>query len=164
MERFVPGRRPNTSARIQLVLYMNVVIQMILPLFLMFCAVAALLFTVRIIIALFSPKVLEQMRKRPMMHVVWGCFALVGVLFFRCLKSGNALPRFVERQGQRAKVVQRVAAAGGWAALQKDCDALAAQYQDSAFARVSRPYKCVAFHDCGAQSTERHFLFAGYNA
>jgi hypothetical protein len=38
-----------------------------------------------------------------------------------------------ERQTQREKVVTRVMQAGGWDALQKDCDEIVEHYRDSAF-------------------------------
>ena len=42
-------------------------------------------------------------------------------------------PDWLERRTQRQKVIERVQAAGGWAALQKECDALVEQYRDTAF-------------------------------
>ena len=44
------------------------------------CPIAALLFVVRLVCALFSSKVANKMRKHPIYHGIWGCVALVGVL------------------------------------------------------------------------------------
>jgi hypothetical protein len=42
-------------------------------------------------------------------------------------------PNWVERRGQRQEVFQRVESVGGWAALKRDCDALAARYKDDQY-------------------------------
>ncbi len=42
-------------------------------------------------------------------------------------------PDWLERRTQRQKVIKRVQSADGWAALQKECDALVEQHRDSAF-------------------------------
>jgi hypothetical protein len=55
------------------------------------------------------------------------------MLFLMLLNSDSFPPRWYERRTQRQKVVERVQSAGGWAALQKDCDALVEQYRDSSF-------------------------------
>ncbi|MCW5553239.1 MAG: hypothetical protein KIS67_13905 [Verrucomicrobiae bacterium] len=99
------------------------------------CPFAALTFIVRLVCAPFSPKVSDEMRRHPVVHWIWGGFAFLGVLLF--LGVLNPMwwpPPSVERRGQRQKVLERVEAAGGWAAIQKDCDALVEQYRDSAFA------------------------------
>ncbi len=44
------------------------------------CPIVALLFVVRLVCALFSSKVANQMRKHPIYHGIWGCLALVGFL------------------------------------------------------------------------------------
>jgi len=106
----------------------------LLPSLVLICLLAALLFVVRLYVAIVSPKVVGQMRKHPVIHIVWGCFAMIGGLFILDGLYPNLWPpRFIERQTQREKVVQRVQAAGGWAALQRDCDALVKEYHDSAF-------------------------------
>ena len=74
------------------------------------------------------------MRRHPVIHVIWGCLASIVILSFLALMNWYRWPPlFVERKAQRAKVVERIQAAGGWAALQRDCDALMAEYHDSAF-------------------------------
>jgi len=113
---------------------MNTFMPTLLVFAFLFCPIAALLFVVRLVVALFSPKVSGQMRNHPVVHLVWGCLAFVGVLvFLGIINPAMWPPRSVERSEQRAKVVERIQAVGGWAALQKDCDALVAQYPDSAF-------------------------------
>ena len=98
------------------------------------CPIAALTFIVRLACAPFSSKASDEMRRHPVGHWVWGGFAFLGVLVF--LGALNPMwwpPPSVERRGQRQKVLERVKTAGGWAAIQRDCDALVAQYWDSAF-------------------------------
>jgi hypothetical protein len=98
------------------------------------CLVAALMFLVRIFVAIFSPKVVEQMRKHPAIHVAWGGVTLTVILFFLLLMNVVRWPPlFVERKAQRAKVAERIQSAGGWAALQKDCNALMAEYHENGF-------------------------------
>ena len=43
------------------------------------CPIAALLFVVRFLVALFSGKVRNQIQKHPIVHAIWACFAFVGV-------------------------------------------------------------------------------------
>jgi len=43
------------------------------------CPIAALLFVVRFVVALFSNKVSNQIQKHPVVHAIWACFAIVGV-------------------------------------------------------------------------------------
>jgi hypothetical protein len=74
------------------------------------------------------------MRRHPVIHWIWGGFAFLGVLLF--LGVLNPMwwpPPSVERRGQRQKVLERVEAAGGWAAIQRDCDTLVSQHRDSTF-------------------------------
>jgi hypothetical protein len=113
---------------------MNTFIPTLLVLVFLVCPIAALLFIVRLVVAPFSAKVTEEMRKHPVVHTIWGCLAFVGVLIFLgVIDPAIWPPRSVERREQRTKVVERIQAVGGWAALQKDCDTLVAQYPDSAF-------------------------------
>jgi hypothetical protein len=44
------------------------------------CPIVVLLFVVRLLAAPFSSKVANQMKKHPFIHIIWACFALVGVL------------------------------------------------------------------------------------
>ena len=98
------------------------------------CPLAALFFIVRLACAAFSSKVFDEMRSHPVFHGIWACFALVGVLLFLGVLNRWAWPPpFVERRGQRQLVLDRVQSSGGWAAIQKDCDALAEQHRDSVF-------------------------------
>src|SRR4051812_19297269 len=90
------------------------------------CPIAALFFIVRLACAPFSTKVSEEMRRHSIIHIVWGCFAFLGVILVLGILNPEAWPpAFVERRGQRQKVLERVQSAGGWASLQKDCDRLA---------------------------------------
>jgi hypothetical protein len=121
--------------------------------------VAALLFAVRLIVALFSPKVSGQIRQHPVTHVIWGCLALVGVLvFLGVLDPAMWPPRSVERRAQRAKAVGRIQSAGGWTALQKDCDALAEHYRDSVF-QWHRGFSTNALPPAIAALTPKEVIF-----
>lgn len=106
-----------------------------LPVLLLFafmvCPLAALLFVVRLVIAPFSPKISGQMRKRPVIHVIWGFFAFIGVLvFLGVLNPTMWPPRFVERREQRQKVLERVQKAGGWDEVRLGCETLVTNYPD----------------------------------
>ena len=105
---------------------MNTFIPTLLVLAFLVCPIAALLFIVRLVVASFSAKVSVEMRRHPVMRTIWGCFAFVGVLIiFGVLHTAMWPPRSVERREQRAKIIERIQSAGGWPALQKDCDTLA---------------------------------------
>jgi len=43
------------------------------------CPIAAVLFLVRLLCALFSSRVANQIRKHPFLHGIWGCIAFVGI-------------------------------------------------------------------------------------
>ncbi len=69
----------------------------------------------------------------PPQRTRWGrLFAWVigGLIFTQLLLSGwpQWAPDWVVRIKQRQKLHERVEVAGGWAAVQRDCDALAAQH------------------------------------
>lgn len=107
---------------------MNTFMPTLLALTLLVCPIAALLFIVRIVVAPFSAKVSEEMRRHPVVHTVWGCLAFVGVLvFLGVVDPAIWPPRSVERREQRAKVMERVQAAGGWDTIRRDCVGLAEQ-------------------------------------
>lgn len=113
---------------------MNGFVPLLLTLAFVVCPLAALLFVVRLVVAPFSPKVFRQIRKHPVIHTIWGCLAFVGILvFLGVLDPAMWPPKSIEHREQRAKLVERIEAAGGWTALQRDCDTLAAQYRNSAF-------------------------------
>jgi hypothetical protein len=97
----------------------------------LFCPFAALLFLVRILCAAFSWKISEQMRRHPVVHIIWACPAFVGALVFvGALNQSAWPPAFLERRTQRHQVLERVESAGGWAALTRDCDNLANTFRD----------------------------------
>jgi hypothetical protein len=73
-------------------------------------------------------------QKRSFGWILWIPIVLLAPYFFLMLLNSDSFPpRWYERRTQRQKVVERVQFAGGWAALQKDCDGLAGQYRDSSF-------------------------------
>jgi hypothetical protein len=91
----------------------------------------ALMFFARLFCALFSSKVSAQMCKHPLVHSLWGCLALVGVLLFLELWGPGIWPRsFIERRTQRQMVLERVRRAGGWEAVRHGCEALVTNYPD----------------------------------
>jgi hypothetical protein len=107
---------------------MTIFMQSVYLLLFVFCPVAMVMFMVRLIVALVSPKVPEEMRKHPTIHMVWGGVAFVGALVI--LGAFSPLtwpPRFIERQEQRQRFMERVQAAGGWDAIRRGCASLAEQ-------------------------------------
>lgn len=107
---------------------MSTFIPTLLVLAFLVCPIAALMFLVRIIVATFSEKVSEEMHKHPVVHTIWGGLAFVGVLFFLGVIDPTMWPpRSIERRQQRATLMERVQAAGGWDAIRRDCVALAEQ-------------------------------------
>jgi hypothetical protein len=98
------------------------------------CTFAAVLLVLRLVVAIFSTKVSEEIRRHPAIHTTLGCLAVVGVLAWFGVISPDMWPRLsVKRGRQRAEVLKRINVVGGWAALQRDCDAFAEQHRDSAF-------------------------------
>jgi|ERR1051326_1738043 hypothetical protein len=86
------------------------------------CFLVGLLFLVRLLCAPFSEKVREQMSRRPALHWVWGGVAFFGwYVWFVLLNVSAWPPAWWERRAQRATVVKRVQAAGGWETLRRDC-------------------------------------------
>jgi len=107
-----------------------------LPVALVFllCRWAALLCAARLIAATFSPKIRAQIRAHIVLHTILACFAFVGVLTFLNILTLNMWPPpFLDRRAQRAEIATRIQQAGGWSALQKDCNALTEQFRDSSF-------------------------------
>jgi hypothetical protein len=95
------------------------------------CPLAGLLFIVRLICAPFSSKILEQVRRHPIIHSLWACFAFVGVLVFvGALNPSLWPPPSVERRDQRHELLARVQTVGGWEAVRRGCEALVTNYPD----------------------------------
>jgi hypothetical protein len=92
------------------------------------CLLTTLFFIARLICAPFSSKVSGRIRRRPIMHGVWGLFAFLSVLgYLGVFYSSRVSPISVERRTQRKKVVERVQFAGGWDAIRRGCVSLAEQ-------------------------------------
>jgi|GEM_PF-4542644 len=54
------------------------------------CPILAFLFIIRIACVIFSSKFANQIRKHPILHGIWGCMALIGILaFIRGFTPGN---------------------------------------------------------------------------
>ena len=106
---------------------------------LMIGPLAGLLLAVRLIAALFSKKVAAKVWNNRSIHFVWGCFAFVGVLvFFGFINNPEMWPfwlieRSIEQREHQAIFAGRLKLAGGWAAVQRDCDVLAEHYQGDQF-------------------------------
>jgi hypothetical protein len=64
--------------------------------------------------------------------------ALVIVGLFRYFLLGGWPPNWVDRRTERKILIDRVQAAGGWTALQRACDALVEQHQDTGFHWLER--------------------------
>lgn len=106
----------------------------VLALLVIVATFAALTFLVRLACVPFSPKISDEIRRHPVIHWIWGGFAFLGVLLFLgFLDPMWWPPPAIERREQRQKVLERVKSAGGWGAIQRDCDALVAQHRDGAF-------------------------------
>lgn len=90
----------------------------------------ALMFFVRLLCALFSKRIRDQIRKQRTLHVLWGCGALVIAGFYLVVVTQAWPPVWLERRAQREEVSKRVEAVGGWAALKRDCEALAEAHRD----------------------------------
>jgi hypothetical protein len=66
---------------------MNAFIQFLLRFVFSVCPLAALLFIVRLVVSTFSVKVSAQIRRHPVIHTIWGCFAFVGFLSQNAAKN-----------------------------------------------------------------------------
>lgn len=105
-----------------------------LPLLLLGGLLIGFLFFVRLLCAPFSAKIMGQMSRYRVLHCVWGCYALFAALaLYLLLHPWLWPPRWLERRTQRQQVLERVQSAGGWAALKRDCDALANAYRDDPY-------------------------------
>ena len=103
----------------------------IILLLLLGCFFVALLFFVRILCGPFSAKTLEQMKKHPVVHVVWAVFAIVSTyILFIAWNPSAWPPTWLERRTQRQKVLERVERGGGWEALRLECESLIASNPD----------------------------------
>jgi hypothetical protein len=143
----------------------------------MACPFVAILLIARLVAAVLSPKVSEQVRRHPVIHLIWGCFAFAGVLvMLGVLDPAMWPPISVERREQRAKIMERVQSTGGWDAVRRDCIALAERHADGfhthwhdtnglpAAIVALRPltvqytpqYGCVRMRIFGAHSTGGH--------
>jgi len=109
-----------------------------LPMLFLVCSLAALTFIVRLICALFSAKVSDEMRRQPVIHWIWGGLAFVGVLLFLgVLNPSSWPPPSVERREQQQKLSERVQSAGGWDVIRRDCMALAEQHTNGFYSHGS---------------------------
>jgi hypothetical protein len=86
------------------------------------------MFFVRFLLGPFSPKIWEQMRKHPILHVIWGLFAVLS-FYFIFVYTGP--PAWVERIDQRKRLQERVNAAGGWDMVRRDCALFVSNRTDS---------------------------------
>ena len=108
--------------------------RVVVPLLLLVALPAALLFLSRLLVAPFSRKIQEQMRKHPWLHVIWsGLVPVASYLFYLVAWPSAWPPEWLERHNQRQEVLRRIQSAGGWAALKRDCDALAAGYNSDRY-------------------------------
>jgi len=95
---------------------------------------AALLFFARLLCAPFFPKIRDQIKRQRRLHFFWGCWALLtACLLYLLLHPSTWPPAWWKRHTQRQEVLRRVQTAGGWAALKRDCDALAHAHKDDPY-------------------------------
>ena len=101
--------------------------------------VAALLFIARLAVAPFSQKVSAQMRKHPLIHIIWGCLGFLGVIFNWYVFAHPMWwpPPFIERQAQRQVVRERVQKVGGWEAVRLGCETVVSNNLDGFYWNVS---------------------------
>ena len=94
------------------------------------CLIAAFLFAVRLMGAVFSTKISGQIRRHPVIHSIWGCFAYVGVVVFLAILNPAMSTwwplGWFERLSQRQILMERVKSAGGWDSVRRDCVSLVA--------------------------------------
>ena len=92
------------------------------------CLIAAFLLAVRLMCAAFSTKVSGQIRRHPVVHCIWGCFAYVGLILFLSIFNpamSSMWPlNWFERMSQRQVLMERVRSAGGWDNVRHDCVSL----------------------------------------
>jgi hypothetical protein len=97
-----------------------------LQLFILIFPLVGLIFAVRFFCALFSEKIMGQIRCRPIVHGIGACITLLTFLAYFALINASAWPpHSLELKQQRQKVLERVQSAGGWEAVRKDCTTLA---------------------------------------
>ncbi len=100
-----------------------VAVQILFQLVYFFASLAGLMFLVRILLGPFSPKIHAQMRRHPILHVIWGLFSVVSFYFFFVLLPAGP-PAWWDRREQRKTVSERVQTAGGWSAVRQGCELL----------------------------------------
>lgn len=89
------------------------------------CFAVTFLFLIRFLCGPFSPKILEQVTRHPIAHGVWAFFAVVCTfVLYIAWHPSTWPPTWWERRTQRHEVFKRVAAAGGWEAVRRGCEAL----------------------------------------
>jgi hypothetical protein len=97
----------------------------------MVCPIAALTFIARLVCAPFFTKVSDEIRRHPVVHLIWGGLGFLGVLLFLGVLDPASWPSpSVERRGQRQKVLDRVQTVGGWSAVRLGCEALVTNHPD----------------------------------
>lgn len=104
-------------------------ISILFPLLFPIIPLFGLMFFVRIVLGPFSPKIFEQMRKHPILHIIWGLFAVLSFYFFFVFIPVGP-PAWVDRINQRKKLQERVQSAGGWDVIRQDCTQFASNRTD----------------------------------
>ena len=115
-------------------------------------------------------------QKSSFSSVLWIPLILLAPFFLLMLVNTDAFPpAWYERHGQRAKLMERVQAAGGWDAVRRDCIAFAAQNTNGFYSHwgdtnlppailVLKPmmvqyypqYGCISMRIFGGHSTGGH--------
>jgi hypothetical protein len=124
---------------------------------------AALLFVARLLGGLFSQKIVNQMKRHPRLHFLWGCVASLGVLM--CLSlPGLPPPRWLvlaERHHlflaeNRKWVLEQVQPAGSWPAVRQGCEWLLTNKPD--FSEWRRPWSNVWVYPELQTHPNRHYM------
>ena len=101
-----------------------VAVQILFSLVYLFASLIWLMFLVRILLGPFSPKIYEQMRRHPVLHVIWGLFS-VAIFYFLFVLIPTGPPVWWDRREQRKTISERVQIAGGWGVVRQGCELLA---------------------------------------
>jgi hypothetical protein len=98
------------------------------------CFLVGLLFLVRFLSALFSPKIADQVCRHKIAHGVGACFAaLSAYLMLAYINPAMWPPEWWERRTERQMVQERVNEAGGWEAVRRGCESIMSNHTNGFF-------------------------------
>jgi hypothetical protein len=104
-----------------------------------FVTIIGLAFFLQALRGLFSSGIRQQIRRHPILHILWAVFGVLAVfLFLLPAFIVSWPPTFIERGEQRRIVAKRIEAGGGWMALKNACGLLASNALDGFVLRRSQ--------------------------